>query len=106
MTVDDSDTPTKTHYTPVVYPSVRITNDALPGYKTKIFLNDQDISPWCFEYRVGATVKEATILELKLFCGSLDVEEPMIGELGVTPVVEAMLIKHGWTPPVEDGDLC
>jgi hypothetical protein len=92
--------PTTTAETVEPWPHVRITNKSLPGWGSKIELNGQDISQWCFEYRVRSAVKDVTVLELKLFCGSLELDVPAeTGPLALNAEIESLLIKQGWSPP-------
>lgn len=83
------------------YPLVRITNDQLPAWGSRIEIDGQDISRWVAHYEVVGDVRDATILRLDILVGGLVIEAPMAGELELGPGTEALLIKNGWLPPVK-----
>ncbi|MGC2652276.1 MAG: hypothetical protein WA317_01450 [Mycobacterium sp.] len=83
------------------FPHVRISNDSRLAWRTKIELGGVDISRWVYRYEVGASLKDLNTIKLELFAGSLDIDEPVLDELDLGPVMVGLLRRHGWTPPSE-----
>lgn len=86
------------------FPVVRITNHQLPAISSCIELDGRDISTWVSHYEVIGNIRDATILRLDILVGGLEITAPMTEELDLGPGAETLLIKHGWTPPVETGE--
>lgn len=84
------------------YPIVRIRNHQLPAVSSRIELDGRDISQWVSHYEVIGNIRDATILRLDILVGGVEIEAPMSDALALGPGAEALLIKHGWTPPAED----
>jgi hypothetical protein len=81
------------------YPKVRITNPSLAGYRTTIELDGVDISRWCQRVEVVSSYKDANLVRIDLLAGSLDIEMEADDELVLGEAREALLMRHGWTPP-------
>ncbi len=79
------------------YPHVKVTNDSLVGWKTKISIDGQDISAWCQKAEVLYSAKGLNIVRIDLLAGSLEVESDAQFELD--PASAALLVAQGWTPP-------
>lgn len=78
-------------------PKVRIENTSGVAWRTKIFIDDVDVSA-CF---MDATVRMepgcVVVADLTVIVAELDID----GARLVFPVdgTRELLIKHGWTPP-------
>lgn len=83
------------------YPVVRITNDELAAWNSRIEIDGHDISRWVAHYEVIGDTRDATILRLDILVGGLEIEAPMAGDLELGAGTKALLIKNGWLPPVK-----
>jgi hypothetical protein len=83
------------------FPHVKITNPGMAGYNTVIELDGKDISMWVHTFEVGAHLKGVVELNLKLFCGSLELDGQVVSGVSMTEELEYLLLKQGWQPPIE-----
>lgn len=80
------------------FPHVKITNDSVFGFRTKIYVDGKDISAWCQRAEVVYHYKNVNVVRLDIVAGTLEVESD--AALKLSTDAEALLIKNGWTPPV------
>lgn len=81
--------------------SLRIVNSGGIGRNTKIFIDDQDVSSCFSAVKINADISgsvqaelEAVIVEIE-FEGGKELRMPFAG-------TRELLIRHGWTPPVQE----
>lgn len=90
-------------------PRVRVVNKSnkpepgvMPGFRTKVYIDDVDISACLESVRVDARVKGPVTATLTVYVNELDLDDDMVLQLG--PGAPDLLIKHGWVPPLSDRD--
>ena len=82
-------------------PRLRVENTSGVGYKTKIFIDEQDVSECFSDVKVTAGVKGAVTVELEALVAECFIDGHMQLKL-VGDGTRELLIKHGWMPPAED----
>jgi len=80
-----------------MFPKVRIVNTTQNAHRTRIWLDDVEVTKWCSGYRLSATYKGVTTLNLAISCGEVEVDG--VPQLRFAAGAEGLLERHGWTPP-------
>lgn len=86
------------------FPTVRITNDTVKAYRSRVELDGKDISSWVHSYAVVGRVNELTVLRLELYVGDRDLQLPAHEEVTVCEDLAELLTRHGWRPPAGEGN--
>lgn len=55
-------------------PKLTIRNSSLAAFKSKIWLNDIEISSWCQRVTLDLQLKEANIVTLRMMASEVDVQ--------------------------------
>jgi hypothetical protein len=79
---------------------LKITNDGGAAWKTKITVDDQDVSNCFSGYRITGAVGEAVKVELDVVVAEIDFEGTKELRMPFAGTRE-LLIRHGWTPPAQ-----
>lgn len=81
---------------------LRVVNEDGLGFKTKIFIDDQDVSECFNKVSVDASLQGAVHVTLDAVVAELEFD----GEYSVLHMpaqdTRELLIRHGWTPPPEE----
>lgn len=85
-----------------VMPRVRIINaakgpGAITGRKTKIYVDDVDISACVKDVQVHAGIEDVVTATLSVFVNEVEFDGGLITD--VPPMTRDALIGLGWTPP-------
>lgn len=81
-------------------PRMRIVNTTGVGYKTKIFIDDVDVSDCFSDLRVIVGLKDTVKVEMEATVVAIDFEGVEEIRMPLSGTRE-LLIRHGWTPPVQ-----
>jgi len=90
---------------PYVMPRVRIVNaakgpGAIAGWRTKVYIDDVDVSACVNDVQIHAGINDAVSATLSVLVNEVDFEGGIVTEIpGGT---RAALIGLGWTPPLEE----
>lgn len=79
---------------------LKITNGGGAAWKTKITVDDQDVSGCFSGYRITGAVGEAVKVELDVVVAEIDFEGTKELRMPFAGTRE-LLIRHGWTPPAQ-----
>jgi hypothetical protein len=79
---------------------LKIVNTEGVGFKTKIFIDGEDVSSCFKEAKIGIAYDGAVEVELSPVLAEIEIDNVMQLKMPVDGTRE-LLVKHGWTPPVE-----
>src|SRR5882757_11416462 len=81
-------------------PRLRVVNTTGVGFKTKIYIDDEDVSACFNNVQVTAGLKDSVMVQLDALVCEIEIDNAQVLEMPAEGTRE-LLIKHGWTPPVE-----
>lgn len=84
------------------WPTLRIQNPTMVGRRTRMWLDDKEISNWVYRYQLEADIKSANTLRLELYIGAVEIDQPVVPIVELDRSLQAALIAQGWSPPVDD----